>query len=234
MVRLSATGTSLVLLEPVTAALVIVLLALCTMDGASGGASTRNNGPTWREISGGRLMIGAAVNYEYLTGESLTGQHGSMPSWDVANYTAIASREFSVVTAENALKMKQTEPVRGVFNFTAGDAVVGLAATHNISVRGHNLVWCAHNPMWVVPLSKTATQEVMDSVMRSHITSVATHYRGREYSWDVVNEAIVDVPNIHSCSNWTCALKGKGHMPTGDDAVDWTKAGLDYIQKAFR
>jgi GH35 family endo-1,4-beta-xylanase len=130
--------------------------------------------------------------------------------------------------------MRQTEPARGVFNFDEGDALVGLAQQHNISVRGHNLVWCAHNPNWLVPYSKQATLREMDSVMNNTITTTATHFKGQVYSWDVVNEAIVDTPKVHQCFNWSCALKGLDHMPLTTDAVDWTIAGVDYIHNAFR
>eukprot|EP00037_Helgoeca_nana_P011158 m.100041 g.100041 ORF g.100041 m.100041 type:complete len:255 (+) comp20648_c0_seq1:149-913(+) len=204
------------------------MLVLSVLFGVAVGAVPS---PGLRDLTHGRLYVGSAVNYGYLTG---TGNGGSMSPAEVSNYTAVITGEFNIITAENALKMKQTEPARGVFNFTEGDAIVKLAAAHNITVRGHNLVWCAHNPMWVPPFSKTATEAEMDGAMKAHITGVAAHYRGQVYSWDVVNEGIVDVPKVHSCSNWTCALKGKDHMPRGDDAVDWTKAGIDYIPNAFR
>ncbi|GIH68565.1 hypothetical protein Mth01_08180 [Sphaerimonospora thailandensis] len=38
-------------------------------------------------------------------------------------YTTIANREFTMVTAENEMKIDATEPNRGQFNFTSADRV---------------------------------------------------------------------------------------------------------------
>ena len=98
--------------------------------------------PTLREIAGDKIYIGAAVNYAYLSGQGTASQ--PMSPADVANYSAVARAEFSIITAENALKAKHTEPVaEGVFNFTEGDAVASFARPHDVALRGPNLVWVA-------------------------------------------------------------------------------------------
>ena len=55
----------------------------------------------------------------------------------------------------------------------------------------------------------------LEQVMAEHIAAVVTHFRGRIYSWDVVNEAMVDVhpghPRWRSCDSWSCAIKGRAH-----------------------
>jgi endo-1,4-beta-xylanase len=106
-----------------------------------------------------------------------------------------------------------------------------------MTVRGHNLVWVAHNPKWLVSSSQGMDAAALEAVMAEHIAAVGAHYRGRVYSWDVVNEAMVDVPKVHTCTSWDCALKGKAHgahWPSTGDAVDWTVIGTDYIEKSFR
>ena len=63
---------------------------------------------TLRDAAAGTgVFIGAAVNYGYLSGDT----DPLLPPADVANYSAIVSSEFSIITAENAMKMKRTEPV---------------------------------------------------------------------------------------------------------------------------
>jgi endo-1,4-beta-xylanase len=103
-------------------------------------------------------------------------------------YTTIAAREFDMVTPENELKIDATEPNRGRFTFTAGDQVVNWAISHGKRVRGHTLVWHSAPPAWMANLSRAALRQAMVD----HITGVMTHYKGKLYSWDVVNEAYAD------------------------------------------
>ena len=190
--------------------------------------------PTLRSLAESRgRFIGAAANYGYLTDTAT-----SEPPADAANYTRVLGSDFNILTCENALKFKATESTgRGEFNFTHGDALVGFAAQHNMTVRGHNLIWIAHNPTWLAQQSKSMSAAELESIMEEHIAAVGAHYAGKVYSWDVVNEPVVDVPQVHKCFSWDCALKGSAHgehMPSNPDAVDWTILGTGYIEQAFR
>lgn len=100
------------------------------------------------------------------------------------NETAIAGTQFDMVTPGNEMKWDTTEPANGSFNFGPADQIVSFAQSHNMRVRGHNLVWHSQLPSWVssLPLSQVR------GAMETHITTEATHYRGKVYSWDVVNE----------------------------------------------
>jgi endo-1,4-beta-xylanase len=101
-------------------------------------------------------------------------------------YTTIAAREFNMVTPENEMKPDATEPTRGVFNFTGGDAVYNWATSNGLKVRGHTLVWHSQNPGWMGNLSGSAAAL---AGMQEHINGVMAHYKGKLAYWDVVNEA---------------------------------------------
>lgn len=183
------------------------------------------------------IFVGAAANYLYLTGTEAECKWENCTA-DISNYTATLGREFSLTTAENAMKFKGTESVgRGEFNFTKGDALASFASAHKMALRGHNLIWVAHNPEWLAKAAPSMSATELDAVMQEHIAAVGAHYKGKVYSWDVVNEAMVDVPKVHTCQTWDCALKGKAHgahWPNTGDAVDWTIIGTDYVEKAFK
>ncbi|WP_433796697.1 endo-1,4-beta-xylanase [Actinoplanes sp. CA-252034] len=103
-------------------------------------------------------------------------------------YTGILNREFNSVTAENEMKWDATEPSQGRFTYTNGDRILNQGIAMGAKVRGHALLWHQQEPGWAQSMSGSALR----SAMINHVTQVATHYRGKIYAWDVVNEAFAD------------------------------------------
>ncbi len=103
-------------------------------------------------------------------------------------YTTIANREFNMITAENEMKQDATEPNQNQFNFSSGDRILNWAQSNGKRVRGHTLAWYSQQPGWMQALSGSALR----NAMINHVTQVATHYKGKIYAWDVVNEAFAD------------------------------------------
>lgn len=129
-------------------------------------------------------------------------------------YTSILDREFNQVTPENEMKWDTVERSRGSFNFGPGDQIANRAASRGQRLRGHTLVWHSQLPNWVSSINDPNT---LRSVMNNHITTVANHYKGRVYAWDVVNEAFAD--------------NGSGqHRPS----VFQNLLGDGFIEQAFR
>jgi GH35 family endo-1,4-beta-xylanase len=127
-------------------------------------------------------------------------------------YAGVFSRHFNYVTAEYEMKWDPIEHTRGNNDFRAGDAIVGFAQGSGMHVKGHALIWHGSVPSWVNSLSAADLRVAFET----HIRSVAEHFRGRIYAWDVVNEAVAD--------------DGSGLR----DTVFRQKLGDQYIADAFR
>ncbi|TWG12704.1 endo-1,4-beta-xylanase [Actinoplanes teichomyceticus] len=129
-----------------------------------------------------------------------------------ATYTGILTREFNSVTPENEMKWDATEPSQGRFTFTNGDRILNQGLSNGSKVRGHALLWHAQQPGWAQSLSGSALR----TAAINHVTQVASHYRGKIYAWDVVNEAFAD--------------GGSG----GRRDSNLQRTGNDWIEAAFR
>ncbi|MEU8614358.1 endo-1,4-beta-xylanase, partial [Actinoplanes sp. NPDC048791] len=103
-------------------------------------------------------------------------------------YTRILNSEFNSVTPENEMKWDATEPSQGRFTYTNGDRILNQGVAMGAKVRGHALLWHQQQPGWAQSMSGSALR----SAAINHVTQVATHYKGKIYAWDVVNEAFAD------------------------------------------
>jgi endo-1,4-beta-xylanase len=103
------------------------------------------------------------------------------------DFTPLLLDQCSILVAENQMKWRATHPEQGRFDFTQADFFMDFAESHHIPARGHNLCWHEHNPPW---LDAAITQQNAVSLLTTHIQTVVGRYKGRIYSWDVLNEAI--------------------------------------------
>ncbi len=160
------------------------------------------------------LYMGTAVNMDAL---------------DDANdpkYRELVASEFSTVTAENVMKWDALEPTRGTYDWSAADELVDFARRNHQLVRGHVLVWHSQLPKWLTDgvADGTISKDELRDLLKKHITDVVTHFKGKIWQWDVVNEAASDpwdTPNeIHYKGFWAENL-GEGYIA---DAFRWARA----------
>jgi endo-1,4-beta-xylanase len=129
-------------------------------------------------------------------------------------YTKILGSQFDMITPGNGMKWYATEPQQGVFDWTNGDQIVDLARKNHQKVRAHTLVWHSQLPDWLT--SKQWTASELRAVLKKHITTEVRHYRGKVYSWDVVNEAFNE-DGTYRETLWYKTL-GPGYIA---DALRW-------------
>ena len=75
------------------------------------------------------------------------------------------------------MEQDSTEPSRGSFTFTQGDALVAEAKKNGQLVRGHNCVWYNQLPSWVSNSNFNST--TLTSVIQTHCSTVVGHYKGQ-------------------------------------------------------
>jgi endo-1,4-beta-xylanase len=127
-------------------------------------------------------------------------------------YAEVLDRHFNYLTAEYEMKWDPIEQTRGAANFFGGDVIAGYATASGMRLKGHALVWHGAVPGWASSLAPDEFRVAFEG----HVRSVAEHYRGQVYAWDVVNEAVAD--------------DGSGLRET----VFRQKLGDGYIADAFR
>lgn len=112
--------------------------------------------------------------------------------------------QFDFVTPENCMKPDPIQRRQGVWAWEAPDAFVNFAASNNLKIVGHCLVWAKDDrtPPW---FCEGATRETLLARMKTHIDTVVGRYRGRIAMWDVVNEALDDGTNYLRPSCWSKA-----------------------------
>lgn len=136
-----------------------------------------------------------------------------------ANYSAVYTKEFNSVTAENAMKMKSI--FKGIdsegnlnLDWTNSDLIVDFAEANGLNVHGHTLIWHESIPDFIKTF--TGTNQEFESIIEKYITAVVTRYKDKVDSWDVVNEAITDNSS---------ALR---------PSVFLERMGPDYVKKCFQ
>ena len=94
--------------------------------------------------------------------------------------------QCGLLVPENALNWKYVEPSPDRFDFHMGDWLANFAKDHHMKFGGGTIVWHQGLPAWFSSLAPPDARRMM----LQHVTQTVSHFRGRAFSWSVVNEAI--------------------------------------------
>ncbi|MCG2616209.1 endo-1,4-beta-xylanase [Terrimonas sp. NA20] len=125
---------------------------------------------------------------------------------------AFIKEQFNMVTPENIMKAEELHPQWDVYNFTLADKLVEYGKKNNIRINAHALIWHSQLPAFARRIQDV---DSFKTFFKNHITTVATRYEGKVFSWDVVNEA----------------LNEDGTMRK---SIFLSKLGDDFVTEAFR
>jgi len=133
----------------------------------------------------------------------------------------LLKKHFNILTAENAMKPMFLQREKGVFTFETADRLVNAVLEADMKMHGHTLVWHQQSPEWINKEGIRRADAVTNLV--THVKTVASHFKGRVVSWDVLNEAVIDNPE--NPADWKSCLRQS----------PWYKAiGPEYVEMAFK
>merc|ERR1711988_529312 len=115
-------------------------------------------------------------------------------------YDAFVAANYDWLTAENGCKWRYT--LSDNPQYWRCDAALEFAEAHNMTFRGHALVWGSEgsNPNWLQPSNDEYGNWTVDekrTIIVDHIKEFMNRYGSRIVYYDVVNEAVCD------CISWT-------------------------------
>jgi endo-1,4-beta-xylanase len=126
--------------------------------------------------------------------------------------TALIVQQFNAITPENIMKAEVIHPGWDSYNFNLADKIVAFGSKHNLKVNGHTLIWHSQLPGFARRIKDV---DSFKTFFTNHITTIASRYSGKIFSWDVVNEA----------------LNEDGTMRK---SIFLEKMGEDFVTEAFR
>ena len=94
--------------------------------------------------------------------------------------------QCGLLVPENALNWNYVEPSPGRFDFHMGEWLANFANDRHMKFGGGTIVWHQGLPAWFSSLAPADARQVM----LQHVTQTVSHFRGRAFSWVVVNEAL--------------------------------------------
>ncbi|WP_052432709.1 endo-1,4-beta-xylanase [Streptacidiphilus carbonis] len=183
-----------------TAAVAVAAVAGATLPAAAHGGTAGRNAPLRSLAAHDGIYVGSALAAGTLASDS--------------TYSSIAATQFDAVTPENEMKWSSVEPTQGAFDWAPADQIVSFAQDHHMLVRGHNLVWNSQLPTWLTSGSYSSAQ--LAALLKKHITDEVSHFKGKIYAWDVVNEPF-NGDGSYVQDLWYNAL-GPGYIA---DALRW-------------
>jgi endo-1,4-beta-xylanase len=181
------------------AVVTIVSCMVCFSMAVSGEQAKQRPVPSLKEIFKDDFVIGAALNADQI-------MEKDKPA------AVLVPQQFNTITPENIMKAEVIHPQWDRYNFEMADKLVAYGKKYGMQINGHTLVWHSQLPDFARRIESADSFRLF---FTGHIKTVASHYSGKVFSWDVVNEALNEDGTMRS-------------------SIFLEKLGDGYIAEAFR
>lgn len=136
--------------------------------------STSDNPKSLKDTFKKDFLIGTALNNSQIDEKN-------------AVVNDLIKKQFNAATPENIMKSALIHPKWDTYNFTMADKLVEYGEKNNIKINGHTLIWHSQLPNFIRGIKSS---DSIRTFFTDHIKTVAGRYKGKVFSWDVVNEAL--------------------------------------------
>jgi endo-1,4-beta-xylanase len=165
--------------------------------------------PPMKDAFAGKFMIGNIFNSSDVSSSEVT--------------KIALTRHYNVLTAENNMKPSSISTGKGTYNFTTADRMVDAAIASGLKVVGHTLLWHSQIPSWQTSMANESKETALNA-MKQYVSDVVDHFKGKIYSWDVLNEAFPD-SGVSASADWKTSMRTNN---------PWFKAiGSDFVYEGF-
>jgi endo-1,4-beta-xylanase len=136
--------------------------------------STSDNPKSLKDTFKKDFLIGTALNNSQIDEKN-------------AVVNDLIKKQFNAATPENIMKSALIHPKWDTYNFTMADKLIEYGEKNNIKINGHTLIWHSQLPNFIRGIKSS---DSIRTFFTDHIKTVAGRYKGKIFSWDVVNEAL--------------------------------------------
>ncbi|MBK6963166.1 MAG: endo-1,4-beta-xylanase [Bacteroidales bacterium] len=102
-------------------------------------------------------------------------------------YRGITINQFNRISGETAWLYGRVHPYQDIYDWTDYDTLVKFAETYQKDIIGHSLVYHDYLPDWLSGFQ--GSEQEWEAILKDHIQTIVSRYKGKIDSWIVVNEA---------------------------------------------
>ncbi|MCQ2229797.1 MAG: endo-1,4-beta-xylanase [Bacteroidales bacterium] len=177
--------------------LTLAVAAACSLAACSAPQNHPATNVTLKDAFADDFLVGVAV---------------AQPIIDLNDTAAIGliCQQFNAVSPESVLKPEYIHPSPDTWDFAPGDAYCDFAAQHGMKALGHTLMWHNQTPdfFWLNDDGSVRTDDEMRASLEEYVEKTATHFAGKVYAWDVVNEIVSEEGDYRNDKGWEKYYRG--------------------------